>query len=313
MTWPQALPEVLVVSGLLLATPFEVAGQDDATLVDSLSVCSTLPSSFDRLKCYDRNVEEASSPIEPEDFDKAVADCVDIASDFDRFPCYERVAADFAPVVTKEEVYSAPWLIGLEERPEHSGVVVQFGNSGPRRTSTFGPSDLAWVAMPAPMRVGTELQVFRVERTIADVGQVVVPTGLVAVATIGNGQVGVVVTSQFLRMQAGDFVRPLPPYALRPGQFAEEVSGGSEAMIMGFAGAEDGGEVGDIALIDLGLQDGLKIGDELNLYGSIIPPSVEGTVQVIGVANGTAATRIVFMIGSPFFQGAVVRMAKKMW
>ena len=73
-------------------------------------------------------------------------------------------------------------------------------------------------------------------RSIETVGQVVIPTGILEVTTIGAGFVVGTVTKEYHRIQPGDLVRPLPTYSAQEGVYAEEVSGGSEAMVMGFAG-----------------------------------------------------------------------------
>ena len=66
-----------------------------------------------------------------------------------------------------------------------------------------------------------------------------------------------------------------------PGEVAEEVSGGSEAMIMGFAGNHVLTDIGHVAFLDLGSVDGITIGDEFLLYGQAVPTAREGALQVI--------------------------------
>ena len=61
------------------------------------------------------------------------------------------------------------------------------------------------------------------------------------------------------RIVAGDLVRPLPEYSPEPGAQAEPISGGSEAMIMGFAGNQVITDIGHIAFLDLGSDDGITI------------------------------------------------------
>ena len=137
--------------------------------------------------------------------------------------------------------------------------------------------------MPAPARIGANLQIFRVERTIEDVGEVVVPTGVLTVSTIGDGFIVGIVTKEYQRIQPGDLVRPLPSYTPREGVYAQEISGGSEAMVMGFAGTQVLNDLGHIAFLDLGSDDGVTIGDEFVLYGRAIPTAREGSLQVVGV------------------------------
>ncbi len=108
------------------------------------------------------------------------------------------------------------------------------------------------------------------------------------------------------------YVRPLPQYdptMERP----QAVSGGGEAMVMGFAGLNVLQDVGGIAFLDQGAADGVSIGDE---YEYLNPAAgsgvVEGRLQVVGITSGIAAARIVSMDDAVFHQGIVVRLARKM-
>lgn len=212
--------------------------------------------------------------------------------------------------VTRDAVYSAPWVVPLESIPENTGSIEGFASEG-ARASTIRSFDLVRVSMPAPARVGAELQIFRVMRTIEDVGEVVVPTGVLTVSTISeNGVVGVV-TKEYQRIQPGDLVRPVPSFDLQPGQYAQPISGGSEAMIMGFAGRQELNDLGHIAFLDLGSNDGVTHGDEFVLYGAAVG-APEGSLQVVGVTPTMAAARITSMVDDVFRQGVVVRLARKM-
>jgi hypothetical protein len=223
----------------------------------------------------------------------------------------EARVTDYVPV-SADLAYSAPWLIGLmEEDPENDGYIAGFAERG-ARASSIRSFDRISIAMPTPARVGANLQLYRVENTIEDVGQVVIPTGIATVSTIGDGEVVAVVIKEYHRIQPGDFVRPLPSHDLERGVYAQEVSGGSEAMVMGFAGNHVLTDIGHIAFLDLGSDDGIVIGDEFVLYGEAIPTERDGSMQVIGVTETTAAARVLSMADNVFRQGVVVRLTKKM-
>ena len=220
-------------------------------------------------------------------------------------------AQDLAYVaVTRDAAYQAPWVVPLESIPENFGTIEGFASPG-ARASTIRSFDRVRVSMPSPARVGAELQIFRVMRTIEDVGEVVVPTGVLTVSTISEDGVIGVVTREYQRIQPGDFVRPAPTYSMQPGQYAQEVSGGSEAMVMGFAGRQELNDLNHIAFLDLGSNDGITLGDEFVLYGSEVG-SAEGALQVVGVTPSMAAARILSMVDDVFHQGVVVRLARKM-
>jgi hypothetical protein len=220
-------------------------------------------------------------------------------------------ATTYVPV-SADQVYSAPWMIGLMESPASAGSIAGFANPTSSMASSVRSYDKIRISMPTPARIGANLQLYRIDHTVEDVGQVVVPTGVATVSTIGDGHVVAVVTKEFNRIQVGDLVRPLPTYTPRSGVYAEEVSGGSEAMVMAFAGEHTLTDIGHIAFLDLGSDDGVVIGDEFVLYGDAVPTARRGRLQVVGVTQTMAAARVVSMVDDVFRQGVVVRLAKKM-
>jgi hypothetical protein len=202
-------------------------------------------------------------------------------------------------------------MIPLEADPDHSGVIDGFADEG-GRASTIRSFDRVKMTMPSPARVGAELQIFRVVRDIATVGQVVIPTGVLTVSSITDVGVIGVVTKEYQRIQPGDFVRPVPNYTVQLGAVASEISGGSEAMIMGFAGPQVLNDLGHIAFLDLGSSDGLAIGDVFVLYGAASANDARGSLLVVGLRPNLASARISSMADDVFRQGVVVRLVRKM-
>lgn len=213
--------------------------------------------------------------------------------------------------VPSDVVYSAPWLVRAPDDPGGDGFIAGFAERG-ARASTIRSFNLIRIEMPSPARVGAHLQLFRVDRTIPNVGQVVVPTGVATVSVIGDGEVVARVAKEYARIQPGDLVRALPTYSAERGEYPEPVSGGSEAMIMGFAGTHVLADIGHVAFLDLGSDDGITIGDEFILYGEAIPSRAEGRLQVIRTTETMASARVLGMKDNVFDQGVVVRLARKM-
>ena len=213
--------------------------------------------------------------------------------------------------VASDRVYSAPWLLRQGQEPRSTGSVTGFAEAG-ERGSTMKLFDVIRIDMPAPARVGAHLQVFRVTRVIPRVGPVSTPVGVARVEAIGNGDVVAVVQKVYGRIQAGDLVRPLPEYQGVAGVYAEPVSGGSEAMIMGVAGNQEITDVGHAVFLDLGSDDGIVIGDEFVLYGDALPSNARGALQVIYTTATTATARVLSMDDDIWRQGVIVRLARKM-
>jgi hypothetical protein len=213
--------------------------------------------------------------------------------------------------VTRDAVYSAPWVERFGTEPARTGVIDGFADQG-ARASTIRSFDRVRMTMPSPARVGAQLQIFRIVNDIESVGQVVMPTGILTVSTIADEGVIGVVTKEYQRIQPGDFVRPVPTYTVQPGAVAQQISGGSEAMIMGFAGRQVLNDLGHIGFLDLGSNDGVRIGDEFVLYGATSANDARGSLQVVAVTPNMASARISSMADDVFKQGVVVRLARKM-
>jgi hypothetical protein len=220
------------------------------------------------------------------------------------------LAASYIPV-SADLAYSVPWLIGLEGDPDNTGMIAGFADRG-ARASSIRSFDQIRITMPSPGRIGARVQLFRVSRSIESVGQVVEPTGVATIRAIGDGEVVAIVTKEYGRIQPGDFVRPLPAHDPTAGAVAEEVSGGSEAMVMGFAGNQELADIGHVVFLDLGSNNGISIGDEFVLFGDAIQSMRDGSLQVIGVSENTSAARVMSMADNVFVQGVVVRLVKKM-
>jgi LysM repeat protein len=215
--------------------------------------------------------------------------------------------------VPRDAVYSAPWMVGLEEEPESFGQIEGFAGGITSSETPRGYNRLRISFTNGAPRVGDRVQTFRVFRVIEDVGRVVRPTGVVTVSDVDEeGAVGIV-TNEFHRMQLGDLVGPLPEYGLSIGQYAGPTEDDSHAMIMGFADLHVLQNVQSIAFLDVGADDGITIGDEFDYVNPEAgSDAVEGRLQVVGVKPNMASARIVEMDDVVFRQGLVVQLVRKM-
>lgn len=215
--------------------------------------------------------------------------------------------------VPRDLVYAAPWLVPLGEEPASLGKADGFAG-GARTTVTARAWDrLHLVFEDEAPAIGTELLTFRVTKTIENVGQVATPTGIVTVSEAAGREAVAVVTREYDRLMLGDRLAPIPAYGLGKGEYARDVARGAEAMIMGFAGRAELQDVGQVAFLDQGSDDGVGIGDEFEYVNRLAGSDVvEGRLQVVGVTANVAAARIVSMDDAIFRQGLVVRLARKM-
>jgi LysM repeat protein len=209
-------------------------------------------------------------------------------------------------------VLAAPWLIHLDEEPAHVGRIDRFAG-GASFSQTVRAYDRVRLTFEGePPQAGTRLLAFRPDKVIDKVGRVMVPTGVVTISEVDGNEAAAVVSREVERMTLGDLLRPLPEYEPtmeRP----QAVSVGGEAMIMGFAGPNVVQDVGSIAFLDQGADDGVRIGDEYAYLNAEAGAGVvEGRLQVVGTTSGIASARVVSMDDVVFHQGLVVRLARKM-
>jgi hypothetical protein len=216
--------------------------------------------------------------------------------------------------VAPEQFYSAPWLIPPATIPERSGRVNAYqADPGALRASdnSARPFDRLHITVDGPLpTVGSRLQVFRVSRDIFDVGQVVLPTGILVVETLGVDGVVASVESQFARILIGDLVRPLPSFTPVTTDALIDASAGREATVLGYADDREVQLLGSHAFLDVGSDDGVRIGDEYVLIGGPTgawPGQVEGRVKVVSVLPEVSTARIVHLENPVFVPGVRLR------
>jgi hypothetical protein len=212
--------------------------------------------------------------------------------------------------VPREVAVSAPWLGPESGPPPHIGTVTEFSGADDELVSrTIAmPFDRIQIALPGLAAArGTELLAFRISGEVPGVGQVLQPTGVLAVSDpTPEGAIALVVTV-FEHLSVGDFLQPLPTYALRPGVLAQPVTTGADATIIGFAREHAINSLHDVAFLDQGSDQGVSIGEGLGG-----PPEIEGRLQVIQVHPDHASARIIWLRNPVFQTGGIVGLDRRM-
>jgi hypothetical protein len=220
--------------------------------------------------------------------------------------------------VARSVSYSAPWLSPLGVVPEHIGTVVEFAGAEdehiPRMTALpYDRIEVSFVG-PVPAR-GAELLSFRLDHEIEGVGNVLIPTGILAVSDPVPGGAVALVVDVFDRLSMGDLLIAAPSYPLRPGVRAQPANTGADATLFAFARDHALQEINDVAFLDQGGDHGVRIGDEYIAVwteGSGTPPELEGRLQVISVHPDHSSARIVWMKNPIFQTGVRVRVDRRM-
>ncbi len=215
--------------------------------------------------------------------------------------------------VPRDIVYAAPWLVPVGEEPTAVGTLDAFAEGVQRSETPRGWDRVHLVFEGEAPPAGTQFLTFRMTKTIETVGRVATPTGTVTLSEVSGREAVGIVGKEYARIGLGDLLAPMPDYAARAGQFAEEVAGGTEAMVMGFAGTAVIQDIGAVAFLDLGSDHGVGIGDEFEYVNELLGRDVvEGRLQVVGVKPATASARVIGLSDAVFQPGLVVRLARKM-
>ncbi len=219
-------------------------------------------------------------------------------------------------VVSRDMVYSAPWLAPVSEGPDSIGAVSELIESGDLRTAfPFSRLKIRLTGL-TDVELGDRLITYRSVSSIPRVGQVVQPTGALTVVRLEDGGVVAVVVKAYDRIRAGDLVGMAPAYDLEVGEYPELVTGAeTTATLIGFAARHMVPGVGTFTFIDHGEADGAAIGDEYVLLtpaGDGWERDISGRIQIVAVGARTATARVLQTDGAVFAAGETVRLDKKM-
>lgn len=214
--------------------------------------------------------------------------------------------------VPRDMVYAAPWLVPSGQEPVSLGTLDRFAETEISQTPRgWDRVHLAFDG-EAPT-TGTQLLTYRITKSIEGVGRVATPTGTVTLSEVSGSEAVAIVGREYDRIGLGDLLAPMPAYALTPGQFAQDVTGGTEAMVMAFTGTAVLQDLGAVAFLDLGSDQGVGIGDEFEYVNRLAGENVvEGRLQVVGVTQSTSSARVLSLDDAVFRPGVVVRLARKM-
>lgn len=221
-----------------------------------------------------------------------------------------RTLMDVAP----DQFYSAPWLIPPGTVPESTGTLTAFDvdpEKLARSANSARPFDRLHVAIDGALPgVGSRLQVFRVERDVEDVGHVVMPTGILVVETIATDGVVASVETQFGRVLLGDLVRPLPPFTPVTTDALIDATTGMEATVLSYAAERGVQQIGGYAFLNVGSDDGVRIGDEYVVLGGAnqgFPGQVQGRVKIVSVLPEVSTAQIIGLENPVFVPGVRLR------
>ena len=216
--------------------------------------------------------------------------------------------------VPRHTVYSSEWLV-TDDEVGSIGAIDALVGAGELRTAL--PYTRVQVTLDGNqnLAIGDRLQSFRPGRVVEGVGRVMTPTSVLTVTGVEEAGVVAVVLDAFDRVRGGDMVRPAPAFELQLGDAPTAIIAGGTAHILGFGEYHAIQSMGDIAFLDRGEAQGVKVGDEYILYSGDAKGwsgEVAGRLQVVGTRANTASARIVGIVSPAFVAGVTVHLDRKM-
>lgn len=225
------------------------------------------------------------------------------------------------PAVPRDIFLSADWIEPVEGAvlPRHEGKITGFEGVAARVAARETADVYSEVRVtvtgdrtPVP---GDILLAFRTGAAVPGAGRIAHPTGLLVVRRIDEAGVVAQVERPYDRVRLNDLVVPAPSFGLVAGVHPAPVTDGFEARILAFARPHELQVPGDIAFLDVGSGQGVKVGDEFVAVASRVggwSGTVAGRLQVVSVREATASARIVTQDGAIFEAGLPVQLARRM-
>jgi LysM repeat protein len=235
-------------------------------------------------------------------------------------------AMDPAPAVRKWEYLAAPYVPSSELR-ESSGTIVgtteMSGIASIRERETLQPHDRAYIRVPdeSTPAVGDRFLAYRYGPDLAGVGQVIIPTAILVVERTSSGDASVArVEREFQDSKIGDRITPLENFVPPAAATLQQIQFGAESKVLWIMGEPALASLQSYLVVDLKSSDGVKIGDQFQLYrprqkgesGDRVPSEEIATAMVVRVSE-SATTLIVTDQRHPMIdEGTRVRQLARM-
>jgi hypothetical protein len=203
------------------------------------------------------------------------------------------------PTVPVGAFEAAGWVIRDAEDADRVGEIVGFASAQDQRfgRQTVHPYDeirVEFTEAVSPV-VGDEFMTYEYRREVPGVGLVAVPTGSVRILQVDAGSAMAQVRGEVGRIQIGDALGRMRTFPLEPGVYPSESEAGSQATVLAFQDRKELYLPGDVGFIDIGLADGVQVGDEfvaLPTDGGVRSGRDVARFQVLGVREDMATVRI---------------------
>jgi LysM repeat protein len=235
-----------------------------------------------------------------------------------------RQAPVAAPTIRPGEFYAAPY-VERDGGPPNAGRILGTGDvAGIPLTESERPlqsHERIFIVAPPGMSAapGTRFVAVRQGPLLEGVGQVMIPTGIVAVEGVQPGQaVEARVVARFEPMQIGDqlvTMETAPPGAQRP----VAQTGGAQTSVVWIEGAPVLPSLQSYVVLQGGGASGTRPGDQVTFYrerrttddGIVLPESEIGVAQVVRVTERGTTAIVIDQTYGAIREGTAARVSAK--
>lgn len=227
--------------------------------------------------------------------------------------------------VRRGEVEAAPYV---ERRGGPSGagrLVASVDRLGIQSTSVearFQLNDRLYVDLPRGLvpRAGDRYLTYVMGDQLADVGQVLIPTGIVRIEPVTPGQpTQARVMRQFAEIRLDQRMIPFSDVIL-PGTETSPIAGGTSGKVLYLHNQPVLPSIGHYVVISPNARSGVQVGDEFSFIDSAIgrrdnvaaPPVTAGVAQVVRVTPFAVTAIIVSQTQPTIREGMTVQLTGKM-
>ncbi len=226
--------------------------------------------------------------------------------------------------VSESDFHRSGLLVSLEELgPRGEVVEIIAPTVVPTRLPPTGHRyDRVYLSHPGgePPEPGDRVLLSRIERHVRPYGYVVRPTGIATIAAVHEDVSTAVIIETFDRVQIGNKVTLLQEFEMERGIFAEPFAGGPTGRLVALLDDQWVPTIEDIAFIDVGLDKGVAIGDEFEIFigrrrspdDLRLPEEHLATGRVVRVTQRTATLRLIEQRHPAIAIGQQVRLIRKM-
>jgi LysM repeat protein len=237
-----------------------------------------------------------------------------------------RRGIDPAPAVRKWEYLAAPFVPSKSQRKDSGKIIASTEMTGiadARAREAVQPHERVYIRVPSESNstIGDRYLAYRLGPDLPGVGQVIVPTAILIVEQPSNGDASVArVEHEFQDAMIGNMIMPLENFVSPPASNLQAIQFGAESKILWIMEEPALASLQYYLVVDLRLSDGVKMGDEFQLYrprektdyGDHVPAEKIATAKAVRVSEHSTTLIVTEQRHPAIQEGTRVRQMARM-